>query len=118
MEGEGTGDVKPEDTKPPAKPTPPSKPAPDQKRRRPPTSAFPPPPGLAGHLRIHRSGRTTLSWGGIAFDVTVGSDVGFLQDVVAMDVAGERKCWSLGGVGRKVVVVPDVGGLVEGLGKE
>ncbi|BFZ59563.1 hypothetical protein YB2330_000574 [Saitoella coloradoensis] len=128
LEGEGSGDVKPTDTKAspkptptPAKPTPtPAKPAPDQKSRprRPATSAFPPPPGLAGQLRIHRSGRTTLSWGGIAFDVTVGSDVGFLQDVVAMDVSGERKCWSLGGIGRKVVVVPDVGGLVEGLGKE
>ncbi|KAK5115816.1 hypothetical protein LTR85_009410 [Meristemomyces frigidus] len=40
------------------------------------------PSGAVGKLRIHRSGRATLDWGGTSLLVGMGADASFLQDVV------------------------------------
>lgn len=89
-----------------------------------------PPPGIAGKLRIHRSGRMTILWGApsntgeeegpFEMDVTRGTECEFLQEVVVMkqqspwgdqdvDERGKRKgaAFSLGQVKGKFVVSPD-----------
>ena len=38
--------------------------------------------GKVGKLRVHESGRATLSWGGTSFEIAMGTDAHFLQDVV------------------------------------
>ena len=70
------------------------------------------PPGFAGKLHVHKSGKVTLDWGAGAgaggaasMEVRWGSEVDFLQDVVLADQEG--KGYALGRVQKKVVVVPD-----------
>ena len=58
-----------------------------------------PPAGKVGQLRVHASGRTVLSYGGIDFEIGLAGDVGFAQDFVAIDATGQRKAWRLGNVG-------------------
>lgn len=73
------------------------------------------PPGLAGNLNIHRSGKVTLEWGETNMEVRWGSEVDFLQDVVlAVGDEGEevipgelRNAFALGQVHKKLVVIPD-----------
>jgi DNA-directed RNA polymerase III subunit RPC4 len=73
------------------------------------------PPGLAGKLNVHKSGRVTLEWGGTNMEVRWGSEVNFLQDVVfaagddGVDVKGEeeRSTFAFGQVQKKLVVIPD-----------
>ncbi|KAI2075868.1 hypothetical protein LOZ37_003443 [Ophidiomyces ophidiicola] len=72
------------------------------------------PPGRVGKLQIHRSGRATVDWGGITFELNKGSDVDFLQDaVVASDSkpgetgAADRRIWAMSQVSGKFVVTPD-----------
>lgn len=70
-------------------------------------------PGRVGKLQVHQSGRTTIDWGGVSFELTKGSDVDFLQDaVVASDEkadagAGEKRIWAMSQVSGKFVVTPD-----------
>jgi DNA-directed RNA polymerase III subunit RPC4 len=73
------------------------------------------PPGLAGKLNVHKSGKVTLEWGETNMEVRWGSEVDFLQDVVlaagddGVDVKGEeeRSAFALGQVQKKLVVIPD-----------
>jgi DNA-directed RNA polymerase III subunit RPC4 len=73
------------------------------------------PPGLAGKLNVHKSGKVTLEWGGTNMEVRWGSEVDFLQDVVfaagddGVDVKGEeeRSTFAFGQVQKKLVVIPD-----------
>lgn len=91
-----------------------------------------PPSGIAGKLRIHKSGRITILWGSgseedgfIEFDVSRGSTMGFLQEAVIVkqdspwgeqdvDENGKRKgaAFSLGQVKGKFVVSPDFSKLI------
>src|SRR5437016_4763062 len=57
------------------------------------------PSGKIGQLRVHASGKTVLSYGGIDFTIRLASDVGFAQDFVVMDPMGQHKAWRLGNVG-------------------
>lgn len=73
------------------------------------------PPGFAGKLNVHRSGKVTLEWGETNMEVRWGSEVDFLQDVVLaagdegedVKVGGERSAFALGQVHKKLVVIPD-----------
>lgn len=89
-----------------------------------------PPSGIAGKLRVHKSGRITILWGSgdegpIEFDVSRGSTMGFLQEAVIIkqnspwgeqdvDEKGKLKgaAFSLGQVKGKYVVSPDFGKLI------
>ena len=84
-------------------------------------------PGLMGKLRIHKSGKATLDWGGTSLQVSKGLDESMLQDVVVVrplggqtgaegygsgagtDVGGEALAF--GQVRGKFVVTPDWGEL-------
>ncbi|KAI5295617.1 hypothetical protein KEM52_000833 [Ascosphaera acerosa] len=86
------------------------------------------PPGRAGKLEIHASGRATITWGGVRMELNKGSDVSFLQDAILMEehkplsgtatpsiVAGnadrdgppEKSVWAMSQVSGKFVVTPD-----------
>ncbi|PZD00149.1 RNA-pol-Rpc4 domain containing protein [Pyrenophora tritici-repentis] len=74
--------------------------------------------GLVGKLRVHKSGRTTLDWGGTSFEVTdVRAGSGSRQEVVSMEFTPENQrsapedagdAYSLGPVKGKFVVTPDL----------
>lgn len=72
--------------------------------------------GLVGKVRVRRSGRTTLDWGGTSYELTPGNKASFLQEVVSIQVVPENKrvahedageATSFGRVKGKFVVVPD-----------
>jgi hypothetical protein len=74
------------------------------------------PSGKIGQLRVHASGKTVLSYGGIDFTIRLASDVGFAQDFVVMDPVGQKKAWRLGNVGAGqeggwLIGVPDLKGM-------
>ena len=74
------------------------------------------PSGKIGQLRVHASGKTVLSYGGIDFKIRLASDVGFAQDFVVMDPMGQQKAWRLGNVGGGqdggwLIGVPDLNGM-------
>lgn len=74
------------------------------------------PSGKVGQLRVHASGKTVLSYGGIDFPIRLASDVGFAQDFVVVDPIERKKAWRLGNVGAAqeggwLIGVPDLKGL-------
>lgn len=82
------------------------------------------PGGLVGKLKIHKSGKVTLDWGGTDIEVRYGTEVDFLQDVVCVETSDqpeaeegvgisqkEGKAYAMGQVTRKMVLVPDWGRL-------
>ncbi|RMZ71235.1 rna polymerase iii rpc4 [Pyrenophora seminiperda CCB06] len=74
--------------------------------------------GLVGKLRVHKSGRTTLDWGGTSFEVEdVFASRGSHQEVVSLEVTPVNQrsapedagdAFSLGQVKGKFVVTPDL----------
>jgi len=79
------------------------------------------PSGTAGKLRVHKSGRVSMIWGGIEFEVSRGTDCEFLQDIVVMkqeagygDENGRPKgrAWGMGQVRGKFVVSPSISKLL------
>ncbi|RMY12055.1 hypothetical protein D0867_07888 [Hortaea werneckii] len=87
--------------------------------------------GAVGKLRIHRSGKATLDWGGTALSVAMGTEASFLQDVVIAslpehkgEVNGEGNggggvneetgvAMAMGQVKGKFVVTPDWGEILK-----
>ncbi|KIX04466.1 uncharacterized protein Z518_05334 [Rhinocladiella mackenziei CBS 650.93] len=49
------------------------------------------PPGFVGKLRVHKSGKASLDWGGTDMEVRYGSEVDFLQDVVMVKSGLKRE---------------------------
>ncbi|KAK4553876.1 hypothetical protein LTR86_009051 [Recurvomyces mirabilis] len=48
------------------------------------------PAGAVGKLRIHRSGKTTLDWGGTKLTLGMGTTAGFLQDVMVCSLPDRK----------------------------
>ena len=71
--------------------------------------------GKVGKLRVHKSGRTTLDWGGTSLELHAGMEASFLQDIViAKTYPPEERvgrdagqAMSFGRVFGKFVVTPD-----------
>ncbi|WPG99516.1 Hypothetical protein R9X50_00233100 [Acrodontium crateriforme] len=91
------------------------------------------PTGAVGKLRIHRSGRATLDWGGTPLSMGMGTDTSFLQDILVADYAdagtkatnneaegvvkGEDRrgvAMGMGQVKGKFVVTPDWEAMISG----
>jgi DNA-directed RNA polymerase III subunit RPC4 len=53
--------------------------------------------GLAGKLRVHKSGKVTLNWGGTSLQVSKGMDSGFLQDILMVRRSAEGQGVTDGG---------------------
>lgn len=47
------------------------------------------PAGLVGKLRVHKSGKVSLDWGGTDMEVRYGTEVDFLQDAVLVETKKE-----------------------------
>lgn len=65
------------------------------------------PEGIAGKLRLHKSGKLTMLLGNIVMDISQGTDAEFLQDVVALSPE-DQKAVLLGQIRRKMIVSPDI----------
>lgn len=79
--------------------------------------------GRVGKMRVHKSGRTFLDWGGISFEVGPGNPASFLQEVVSLDMIPEDKrvvpedageALSFGRIKEKFVVTPNFDQLLGG----
>ncbi|KAK6543098.1 hypothetical protein TWF694_007021 [Orbilia ellipsospora] len=79
------------------------------------------PVGTAGKLQVHRSGKVTIVFGGIEFEVHRGVDCEFLQDIVVLqkesgtlDERGKPKgrAWGMGQLKGKFVATPDISKLI------
>ncbi|OAP57433.1 hypothetical protein AYL99_08171 [Fonsecaea erecta] len=57
------------------------------------------PAGIVGKLRVHRSGKVTLDWGGTDMEVRYGAEVDFLQDVVLVEPGQKPEEVTQGGNG-------------------
>ncbi len=72
--------------------------------------------GRAGKLRVHESGRVTLSWGGTSLELSMGTNAHFLQDTVLTSITPEAErvsaddageAISFGQIRGKFVITPD-----------
>ena len=71
-------------------------------------------PGRVGKLRIHKSGRATLDWGGTPMEIGMGSEASFLQDVLIANFNKNEEgkvesgtAMGMGQVKGKFIVTPD-----------
>lgn len=73
------------------------------------------PAGRVGRLHLHKSGRVTLDWGGISFELDKGANVNFVQEAVIASTGsiageedtGERAVWSMGQLSEKFIASPE-----------
>jgi len=77
------------------------------------------PAGRAGKLNVHKSGRVTMDWGGISFELDRATAVDFVQEALIVsspepDVPGqppkdgsEQRVWSMGQLSGKFTVTPN-----------
>lgn len=74
------------------------------------------PAGRVGNMNVHASGRVTVDWGGISFELDRSTGVDFLQEAVIMsepttteprEAQEESKVWSMGQLSGKFTVTPD-----------
>ena len=77
------------------------------------------PAGRAGKLNVHKSGRVTMDWGGISFELDRAAAVDFVQEALIVsspepDLPGqppkdesEQRAWSMGQLSGKFTVMPN-----------
>lgn len=73
--------------------------------------------GRVGKLNLHASGRVTLDWGGISFELDRATEVDFLQEALIVSNAStatgededaeEKRVWAMGQLSGKFVVTPN-----------
>ncbi|KAL4923472.1 putative DNA-directed RNA polymerase III RPC4 [Aspergillus undulatus] len=72
--------------------------------------------GQAGKLKVHASGRVTMDWGGISFELDRATAVDFLQEALIVSTppnvtdemeGDEHKVWAMGQLSGKFTVTPD-----------
>ncbi|KAL2829239.1 RNA polymerase III RPC4-domain-containing protein [Aspergillus cavernicola] len=72
--------------------------------------------GQAGKLNVHASGRVTMNWGGISFELDRATAVDFLQEALIVSTPpnvtevmddDEHKVWAMGQLSGKFTVTPD-----------
>ncbi|KAL2838275.1 RNA polymerase III RPC4-domain-containing protein [Aspergillus pseudoustus] len=77
--------------------------------------------GRAGKLNVHASGRVTMDWGGISFELDRATAVDFLQEALIVStppnateevVDDEHKVWAMGQLSGKFTVMPDWGNML------
>jgi DNA-directed RNA polymerase III subunit RPC4 len=71
-------------------------------------------PGRVGKMRIHKSGRATLDWGGTPMEIGMGTEASFLQDVIIANFNRNEEgkvengtAMGMGQVKGKFIVTPD-----------
>ncbi|KXL45432.1 hypothetical protein M433DRAFT_3875 [Acidomyces richmondensis BFW] len=74
------------------------------------------PSGALGKLRVHKSGKCTLDWGGMSFSVGMGTEASFLQDILVIDLP-ERKPDASGNGNETVDEHKNLGGTAMSMGQ-
>ncbi|KAG0032907.1 hypothetical protein BGZ81_009855 [Podila clonocystis] len=70
--------------------------------------------GKIGRLLIYKSGKVKMKVGDIIMDVSAGSECSFLQDIVVVD-SNNKQSFVMGSVQKRMVCVPNLTQLLEGL---
>ncbi|KAF9371185.1 hypothetical protein CPB97_002186 [Podila verticillata] len=70
--------------------------------------------GKIGRLLIYKSGKVKMKVGDIIMDVSAGSECSFLQDIVVVD-SNNKQAFVMGSVQKRMVCVPNLTQLLEGL---
>ena len=74
------------------------------------------PAGRVGKLNVHASGRVSMNWGGISFELDRATAVDFLQealivstppDAEEVDAEDDKRVWAMGQLSGKFTVMPD-----------
>ncbi|KAL9623432.1 MAG: hypothetical protein Q9160_002325 [Pyrenula sp. 1 TL-2023] len=68
------------------------------------------PSGFAGKLKVHKSGKVTMDWGGTDMLVGLGTEVDFPQDLLLTGPVGENnraEAFALAQIQEKMVLTPD-----------
>lgn len=78
------------------------------------------PAGRVGKLNVHKSGRVTMDWGGISFELDRAAAVDFVQEALIVsstggeepgqpvkEESGEYRAWSMGQLSGKFTVMPN-----------
>ncbi|KAL4893450.1 RNA polymerase III RPC4-domain-containing protein [Aspergillus ambiguus] len=74
--------------------------------------------GRVGKLNVHASGRVTMDWGGISFELDRATEVDFLQEALIVSTPPdaeadtpdeENKVWAMGQLSGKFTVTPNWG---------
>ncbi|EAW14475.1 putative DNA-directed RNA polymerase III RPC4 [Aspergillus clavatus NRRL 1] len=69
--------------------------------------------GRVGKLNVHKSGRVTMDWGGISFELDRGTAVDFLQEALIVSAPEEglpeeeNRVWAMGQLSGKFTVTPN-----------
>jgi DNA-directed RNA polymerase III subunit RPC4 len=69
--------------------------------------------GRVGKLNVHKSGRVTMDWGGISFELDRATPVDFLQEALIVSAPEastpeeENRVWAMGQLSGKFTVTPD-----------
>lgn len=69
--------------------------------------------GRVGKLNVHKSGRVTMNWGGISFELDRATSVDFLQEALIVSAPEdgipeeENRVWAMGQLSGKFTVTPD-----------
>lgn len=74
--------------------------------------------GLIGKIQIHKSGKVKMLLGDTAFDLSMGTQPCFRQDVMSVAVDAENRTGTminLGGIEKKLTVIPDWEKLFNGI---
>ncbi|KAM7474319.1 hypothetical protein LguiB_021562 [Lonicera macranthoides] len=66
------------------------------------------PPGYMGKMLVYRSGAVKLKLGDTLYDVSLGLDSVFAQDVVAINMEEKKHCCVLGELNKRATIIPDV----------
>ncbi|KAK9721887.1 hypothetical protein K7432_003072 [Basidiobolus ranarum] len=69
------------------------------------------PEGLMGKLLVYKSGKTQIKIGDIIFDISPGSDCGFLQNIVAVD-SDNKQAFVMGNVHKRFISTPNIDSLL------
>ncbi|CDP03102.1 unnamed protein product [Coffea canephora] len=72
------------------------------------------PAGFMGKILVYRSGAVKLKLGDNLYDVSVGLDCVFAQDVVAINDE-EKHCCTVGELDKRVIITPDVDSMLDGM---
>lgn len=74
------------------------------------------PAGRVGKLNVHASGRVSMDWGGISFELDRATAVDFLQEALIVstppsaeevDAEDDKRVWAMGQLSGKFTVTPD-----------
>ncbi|CAL1357464.1 unnamed protein product [Linum trigynum] len=72
------------------------------------------PPGFMGKMLVYKSGAVKLKLGDTIYNVSVGMEGTFAQDIVAINTA-EKQCCAVAEIDKRAILIPDVEGITNAM---